>query len=108
MRIWMLHGNVSRKGYGNALVGRYGGCFEEGYKEVYDDRAYHAKYLYVPAKVDANSLSEKEGMHGTGEARKIWVGGSVNFRILTLVRRTHALIIVNSQSNRRFTKRQVT
>ena len=26
-------------------------------------------------------------------------GGSVNFRILTLVRRTHALIIGNSQSN---------
>src|SRR3954465_9597354 len=46
-------------------------------------------------------------MHGTEEARKIWVGGSVNFRILTLVRRTHALIIGNSQSNRRFTKRQV-
>ena len=26
-------------------------------------------------------------------------GGSVNFRILTLVQRTHALIIGNSQSN---------
>src|SRR3954463_13806355 len=26
---WMLHGNISRKGYGNALIGRYGGCFEE-------------------------------------------------------------------------------
>src|SRR3954463_9932884 len=38
-------------------------------------------------------------MHGTEEARKVWVGGSVNFRILTLVRRTHALIIGNSQSN---------
>ena len=38
-------------------------------------------------------------MHGTEEARKIWVGGSVNFRILTLVRRTHALIIGNSQYN---------
>src|SRR4051812_48302840 len=38
-------------------------------------------------------------MHGTEEDRKVWVGGSVNFRILTLVRRTHALIIGNSQSN---------
>src|SRR3954467_12823543 len=46
-------------------------------------------------------------MHGTEEARKSMVGGSVNFLILTLVRRTHALIIGNSQSNRRFTKRQV-
>src|ERR1041384_3800133 len=63
---------------------------------VYDDIAYHAKGLDVPAKVDANSWSEKKAMHGTGEARKIWEGGSVNFRILTLVRRTHALIIGNS------------
>ena len=67
----MLHGNVSRKGYGNALIGRYGGCFAEIYKEVYDDRAYHAKGLDVPAMVDANSRSEKKVMHGTGEARKI-------------------------------------
>ena len=46
----MLHGNVYRKGYGNALIGRYGGCFEEGYNEAYDDRAYHAKGLDAPAK----------------------------------------------------------
>src|ERR1041385_8300232 len=96
----MLHGNISQNGYGNALIGRCGGCFEEGYKEVYDDRAYHGKGLDVPAKVDANSRSEKKAMHDTGEARKIWEGGSVNFRILTLVRRTHAVIIGNSQSNK--------
>ena len=46
----MLHGNVSRKGCGNALIGRYGGYFKEIYKEVYDDRAYHAKGLDAPAK----------------------------------------------------------
>ena len=22
-----LHGNISRNGYGNAMIGRYGGCF---------------------------------------------------------------------------------
>ena len=27
MRRCMLHANVSRKGYGNALIGRYGVCF---------------------------------------------------------------------------------
>src|SRR3954466_11981318 len=70
MRRWMLHGNVSRKGYGNALIGRYGGCFEERYKEVYDDRVYHAKGLDAPAKVDANSRSEKRAIHGTEEASK--------------------------------------
>ena len=26
-----LHGNISRNGYGNAIIGRYGGCFEEVY-----------------------------------------------------------------------------
>ena len=31
------------------LVGRYGGCLER-YNEAYDDRAYHAKGLDVPAK----------------------------------------------------------
>src|ERR1041385_6798166 len=45
MRRWMFHGNISRKGYRNALIGRYGGCYEEGYKEVDDDRAYRAKGL---------------------------------------------------------------
>ena len=30
-----LHGNISRNGYGNALIGRYGGCFEEGKWWIY-------------------------------------------------------------------------
>ena len=30
-----LHGNISRNGYGNAMIGRYGGCFEEGIRWVY-------------------------------------------------------------------------
>ena len=56
----MLHGNVSWKGYGNALIGRYGGCFEERYKEAYDDRAYHAKGLDAPAKY-APTLEVRNG-----------------------------------------------
>ena len=27
--------NISRNGYGNAIIGRYGGCFEEGNRWVY-------------------------------------------------------------------------
>ena len=30
-----LHGNISRNGYGNAIIGRSGGCFEEGIWWVY-------------------------------------------------------------------------
>ena len=25
---WKLHGNISQNSYGNAMIGRYGGCFE--------------------------------------------------------------------------------
>src|SRR3954468_21753246 len=99
MKRWKLHGNISQKGYVNALIGRYGGCFEERYKEVYDERAYHAKGLDVPAKVYANSRSEKKAMHGTGEASK-YERWKCQLSILILVRRTHALIIGNSQSNK--------
>ena len=30
-----LHGNISQNGYGNAIIGRYGGYFEEGKWWVY-------------------------------------------------------------------------
>ena len=30
-----LHGNISRNGYGNAIIGRYGGWFEEDIWWVY-------------------------------------------------------------------------
>ena len=29
-----LHGNISQNGYGNAIIGRYGGYFEEGIRRV--------------------------------------------------------------------------
>ena len=35
-----LHGNISRNGYGNAIIGRYGGCFEEDIRRFMCDRAY--------------------------------------------------------------------
>jgi len=56
----MLHDNVSWKGYENALIGRYGGYFEERYNEAYDDRAYHAKGLDAPAKY-APTLEVRKG-----------------------------------------------
>ena len=42
MRVMMMNGMmescmaiISRNGYGNAIIGRYGGCFEEGIWWVY-------------------------------------------------------------------------
>ena len=37
----MLHGNISRNSYGNAVVGRYGGCFEEDISGLMCERANH-------------------------------------------------------------------
>src|SRR3954463_8672255 len=90
---------IYRKGYGNALIGRYGGRFEERYKEVYDDRVYHAKGLDAPAKVDANSRSEKRQCMVPKRLANMrrW---KCQLSILTLVQRNHALIIGNSQSNK--------
>ena len=51
---WMLHDNVSRNGYGNAIIGRYGGCFEEDIMRLMYERAYHPKDLDVPTKFAPN------------------------------------------------------
>ena len=46
-----LHGNISRNSYGNAVVGRYGGCFEED----------------VQAYVQENRMKSSHGFGCTGE-----------------------------------------
>ena len=66
---WKLHGNISRNGFGNAMIGRYGGCFEEDIMRLMYDRAYHAKDLDAPAKF-APTPTRRE-MHGTEVAIKI-------------------------------------
>ena len=43
-----LHGNISRNGYGDAIIGRYGGCFEEG-----------IWWVYGTGEVCSNSRGEK-------------------------------------------------
>ena len=60
-----LHGNISRNGYGNAIIGRYGGCFEESicpWTRISQKRthiliakvyfALEAKYYYACPKRD--------------------------------------------------------
>ena len=68
---WMLHGNISQNGYGNAMIGRYGGGFEEDIMRLMYDRAYRAKGLDAPAKFAPTPM--RRAMHGTEEASKIWM-----------------------------------
>ena len=54
-----LHGNISRNGYGNAIIGRYGGCFEEDIRRLMCDRAYHITGFGCTGEVCTNSRGEK-------------------------------------------------
>ena len=46
-----LHGNISWNGYGNAMIGRYGGCFEEDIRRLMCDRAYHITGTHMSASI---------------------------------------------------------
>ena len=54
-----LHVNISRNGYGNAIIGRYGGCFEEDIIRLMCDRAYHITGFGCTGKVCTESQCEK-------------------------------------------------
>ena len=52
---WKLHGNISQNGYGNAMIGRYGGSFEEDIRRLMSDRVYRTMQFGYTGKVCTNS-----------------------------------------------------
>ena len=54
-----MHGNISQNGYGNAIIGRYGGCFEEDIRRLMCDRAYHIMGFGCTGEVCTDSRGEK-------------------------------------------------
>ena len=54
-----FNGNKSRNGYGNAIIGRYGGCFEEDIRRFMCDRAYRIMGFGCTGEVCTNSRGEK-------------------------------------------------
>ena len=59
MERWKLHGNISRNGYGNAIIGRYGGCFVEDIRWLMCERVYHITGFGCTGEVCTNSQGEK-------------------------------------------------
>ena len=55
-----LHGNISRNGYGNAIIGRYGGCFEEDIRRLCVIERIVSRGLDAPAKF-APTLKVRKG-----------------------------------------------
>ena len=54
-----MHGNISRNGYRNTIIGRYGGYFEEDIRRFMCDRAYHIMRVGCTGEVSTNSEGEK-------------------------------------------------
>ena len=50
---------ISQNGYENAIIGRYGGCFEEDIRRLMCDRAYHITGFGCTGEVCTNSRGEK-------------------------------------------------
>ena len=56
---WKLHGNISWTGYGNAMIARYGGFFEEDIRRLMCDRPYRITGFGCTGEVCTNSQGEK-------------------------------------------------
>ena len=50
---------LSQNGYGNAIIGRHGGCFEEDIRRFMCERAYHITGFGCTGEVCTNSQGEK-------------------------------------------------
>ena len=56
---WKLDDSISQNGYGNAIIGRYGGCFEEDIRWLMHERAYHIMGFGCTSQVCTNSQGEQ-------------------------------------------------
>ena len=83
-----LHGNISRNGYGNAIIGRYGVCFEEDIRRFMFERAYHITGFGCTGEVCTNSQGEKGQC---AVPKRLENCGKVSVRIIRLT-----LVIKNS------------
>ena len=55
---WKLHDSVSRNGYGNAMIGRYGGCFEEDIMRLMCESVYSVTGFGCTSQVCTTSRGE--------------------------------------------------
>ena len=65
-----LHGNISRNGYGNAIIGSYGGYFEEDIRRFIYERSYHITGFGCTGEVLHQLSMWERAMHNTEEASK--------------------------------------
>ena len=82
---WKLHDSVSRNGYGNAMIGKYGRCFEEDIMWLMCERAYRLTEFGCTGEVCTTSRGEiGQCTVPKRLARYKVIGGSVRKIILAL------------------------
>ena len=54
-----LHDNISRNGYGNAMIGRYAGCFVKDIRGFMCGTSYHITEFGCTGEICTNSQGEK-------------------------------------------------
>ena len=80
---WMLHGNISQKGYVIALIGRYGGCFEEDIMRLMMTERIMPR-IWMHRRI--SQRLPREGQRTVPKRlAKYMDGGSAKIRILALV-----------------------
>ena len=73
---WKLPGNISRNGYGKAIIGRDGGYFEEDIMRFMCDREYHITEFWMHLRSLHHVSMWERAMHDTVEASKLRKGKS--------------------------------
>ena len=81
-----LHGNISRNGYGNDMVGRYGGCFEEGYIVG----LWYRRKLRGTREASNGGRVRVRIIHGLNTSHKNSYTYCKNLRVLKTKQSTHA------------------
>ena len=92
-----MHGNISQNVYENAIIGRYGGCFQEDIRIFMCDRAYRITGFRCTGEVCTNSQGEK------GQctvAKRLENCGKVRVRMIHGLNITHKELIYLLQKSR--------
>ena len=81
-----MHGNISRNGYGNAMIGRYGDCFEEGYIVG----LWHRRKLRGTREASNGGRVRVRIIHGLNISHKNSYTYCKNLRVIKTNQSTHA------------------
>ena len=89
-----LHGNISQNGYGNAMIGRYGGCFEDNMVAILRKDIHlglwHRRKLRGTREASNGGRVRVRIIHGLNISHKNSYTYCKNLRVIKTKQSTHA------------------